>query len=102
MSNEFLTDEDMHAFDEPSEEEKEINKLKKRIINDEEKIEIEETVLDNILIRVQTEIRANIKKTRMTSSAPLIKSYREQLLLLRYLESQLKIYSDFKEKRNEK
>lgn len=96
MMNNYLTDEDIHALDEPSEEEKEIVKLKQRLINDEELIEIQSYVLDNILTKVQTEIKTNIKKTRTVSFAPTVKAYREELLLLRELEKLLKVYTDYK------
>lgn len=96
--NNYLTDEDIHALDESSEEEKEIIKLKQRLINDEELIEIQSYVLDKILIKLQTELKSNLKKTKQMFSAPTVKAYREELLFLRDIEKQMKIYTDYKEK----
>lgn len=99
MNNEYLTDEDIHAFDEPSDEEKEIAKLKIRIVKNEERIEIEEYVLDKIVPIVSAEIRRNLQQTRMTSTTAAIKAYREELLFLRELEKLIKVYTNYKEKR---
>ena len=96
--NNYLTDEDIHAFDEQSDEEKEIVKLKMRIVNNEERIEIEEYVLDHIVKLLDNEIKRNLTKTKMSSAVGTIKAYREELLFLRDIEKQMKIYTDYKEK----
>lgn len=96
--NNYLTDEDIHAFDEPSDEAKEIAKLKMRIIKNEEQIEIDEYLLDNIVKIVNNEIKRNITRTKMSSAVGTIKAYREELKVLRELEKLLEIYE---EKKNE-
>ena len=99
MNDLWLTDEDINGKESLEEYalREENNKLKKRIINDEEKIEVLETILDKINGIVKAEIDINIRKTRTEHTIILIKKYREELLILRELEKQLELYNNYKD-----
>lgn len=99
MNDLWLSDEDINGKESLEEQalREENNKLKKRIINDEEKIEILEKILDKINGIVKAEIDINIRKTRTAKPVVLVKKYREELLILRELEKQLELYNNYKD-----
>ena len=99
MNDQWLTDEDINGKESLEEQalREENNKLKKRIVNDEEKIEVLETILDKINGIVKAQIDINIRKTRTEHTIALIKKYREELLILRELEKQLELYNNYKD-----
>lgn len=95
MNDLFLSDEDILGK-EPSLEEQSLieenNKLKMKIINLNEKLEISQYALDQIEKIVSSAISDNIRKTRTIKIVALVKKHREELLILRQLEKELKDY----------
>lgn len=90
----WLTDEDIHAFDEPTSEELEIGKLKKKIIEIDDKLEIAEYALNEIEKIINKAIADNLHKTRTIKVVAMVKKYREELLILRSIEKELIDYKN--------
>lgn len=95
----WLTDEDIWGK-EPSLEEQSLidenNKLKKRIIDTDDNLENAEYTIKKIQEIIDKAIEDNIRKTNKTPSVPVVKSYRESLLVLRAIEKELKDYYSYK------
>ena len=95
MNDLYLTDEDIWGK-EPSDVERSLmdenNKLKMKLINTDDLLENACYTIEQIKSIVKTAIEVNIKKTKYEHSIPVIKSYRESLLVLREVEKELEDY----------
>lgn len=97
MNDLFLSDEDILGK-EPSLEEQSLmqenNKLKIKLINTEEDLEIAQYAINKINEIIEKAINVNISKTRRLANPAFIKMYREELLTLRAVEKELKDYNN--------
>jgi len=70
------------------------NKLKVKIVNLDEELEISQYALEKITTIVKGAIDINLRKTRRSYDPPTIKKYREELLTLRAIEKELTDYNN--------
>ena len=97
MNDLFLSDEEIWGK-EPSDVERSLmdenNKLKMKLINTDDLLDNACYTIEQIKSIVKTAIDVNLKKTNREHSVPVIKSYREALLVLREIEKELDDYYD--------
>lgn len=97
MNDLFLTDEDIWGK-EPTDSERSLmdenNRLKMKLINSDDLLDNACYTIEQIKAIVKTAIETNIRKTNYEHSVPVIKSYREALLVLREIEKELDEYYD--------
>lgn len=97
MNDLYLTDEDIWGK-EPTDVERSLmdenNRLKMKLINSDDLLDNACYTIEQIKAIVKPAIEANLRKTNYEHSVPVIKSYREALLVFREIEKELDKYYD--------
>lgn len=97
MNDLYLTDEDIWGK-EPTDIERSLmdenNRLKMKLINSDDLLDNACYTIEQIKAIVKAAIETNIRKTNYEHSVPVIKSYRESLLVFREIEKELNKYYD--------
>lgn len=97
MNDLYLTDEEIYGK-EPTDTERSLmeenNKLKIKLINNDEELEISQYTINRMSDIIDKAINTNIRKTRMIANPSIIKIYREELLTLRALEKEIQDYNN--------
>lgn len=91
MNDLWLSDEEILGK-EPTWEEEENRKLKTKIFNQEQIIELQENTISYIKGIVDKYIALNIHKTRTIKIPAAVKRYREELNILRKIEKEINEY----------